>query len=86
MLHVYVIYDLYTARSSQEKPLFHKRDPLYHTFFFTLFVFSRASDNTTSQNIGGKDAWAIPLLKFGGPSTQSLLGLRPCIAILKLVS
>src|SRR6218665_1388115 len=29
--------------------------------FFTLFVLSRASDNTTSQNIGGgADAWAVP--------------------------
>src|SRR6218665_1730819 len=26
------------------------------TPFFTLFVLSRASDNTTSQNIGGTDA------------------------------
>jgi len=25
---------------------------------FTLFVLSRASDNTTSQDIGGMDAWA----------------------------
>ena len=23
-------------------------------------------DNTTSQNIGGTDAWALPHLKFGG--------------------
>jgi len=36
------------------------------TLFFTLFVLSRASDNTISQNIGGTDAWAVPHLKFFG--------------------
>src|SRR6218665_1846393 len=35
----------YMTLSSQEKHL-----------FFTLFRLSRASDNTTSQNIGGTDA------------------------------
>ena len=46
--------------------------------FFTPFIPSRTSDNTTSQNIGGTNAWAVPHLKFwGGPSPQSLLGLRP---------
>jgi len=35
------------------------------TAFFTLFILSRASDNTTSENIGGgTDAWAVPHLKF----------------------
>src|SRR6218665_2753157 len=28
--------------------------------FFTLFILSRRSDNTTSQNIGGTNAWAVP--------------------------
>ena len=36
------------------------------TPFFTLFVLSHTSDNTTSQNIGGTDAWAVPHLKFWG--------------------
>src|SRR6218665_1022078 len=31
-----------------------------------MFVLSRASDNTTSQNIRGTSAWAVPHLKFGG--------------------
>ena len=35
--------------------------------FFTLFILSHTSDNTTSQNIGGgTNAWAVPHLKFGG--------------------
>ena len=52
----------------------------FMTPFFTLFVFSRASDNTTSENIGGTDAWAVPHLKFlGGPFPQFPLGLRPCV-------
>src|SRR6218665_1318185 len=44
---------------------------------FTLFLLSRPSDNTTSQNIGGTDEWAIPHLKFGGASPQFPVGLRP---------
>src|SRR6218665_260811 len=34
------------------------------TQFFTLFMLSRTSDNTTSQNIGGTNAWAVPHFKF----------------------
>ena len=30
------------------------------TPFLTLFILSRASDNTTFQNIEGTDAWAVP--------------------------
>jgi len=55
-----VVYDLCTTLSSQQNDYFTKRIPFYHTFF-TLFVLSRASDNTTSQNIGGTDACAVPL-------------------------
>jgi len=36
------------------------------TPFFTLFILSRASDNTPSQNIGRTDAWAVPHFKFWG--------------------
>src|SRR6218665_2745566 len=47
----------YLTFSSQEK---------HH--FFTLFVLKRASDNTTSLNIGGTNAWAVPPPQiFGGP-------------------
>ena len=46
------------------------------TPFFTLFVLSRASDNTTSQNIGGTDAWAVPHLTFWGDRPPVPLGLR----------
>src|SRR6218665_961360 len=46
--------------------------------FFTLFILSRISDNTASQNIGGTNAWAVPPPQIlGGPSPQSPLGLRP---------
>src|SRR6218665_1506821 len=34
--------------------------------FFTLFILSHTSDNTTSLNIGGTNAWAVPHLKFWG--------------------
>src|SRR6218665_3829723 len=39
------------------------------TPFFTLFILSRASDNTTSLNIGGTSAWPSP--------TSNFLGDRP---------
>src|SRR6218665_1917699 len=40
-----VVYDHFLTRKTQ---------------FFTLFMLSRTSDNTTSQNIGGTNAWAVP--------------------------
>ena len=38
-----------------------------NSFFrpYSVRTFAR-SDNTTSQNIGGTDTWAVPHLKFGG--------------------
>src|SRR6218665_44718 len=41
------------------------RKKSFMTPFFTLFVLSRASDNTTSLKLlEGTDAWAVPHLKF----------------------
>src|SRR6218665_2452076 len=62
---------LYSVRchisySRQKTPI--SKNNSFMTPFYTLFVLSRISDNTTSQNIGGTDAWAVPHLKFGGPS------------------
>src|SRR6218665_3354789 len=56
-----VVYDPFLTRKTtiSEKISF-------MTPFFTLFVLSRASDNTTSLNIGGTDAWVVPHLKFFG--------------------
>src|SRR6218665_3967239 len=49
--------------------------------FFTLFILSRTSDKTTSQNIGGTNAWAVPpTSNFGGtvpPSPPRSPPLRP---------
>ena len=64
--------------SSQEKPLLGKE--FLDDTFFTLFLLSSASDNTTSQNIGGTDAWAVPppqILRGTVPPVP--LGLRPCL-------
>src|SRR6218665_2674604 len=48
------------------------------TTIFTLFILSRTYDNTTSQNIGGTNAWAVPPPQIlGGPAPQSPLGIRP---------
>jgi len=47
------------------------------TPFFTLFILSHASDNTTSQNIGGTDAWTVPPPQIlGDRPAQFPLGLR----------
>jgi len=48
-----VVYDHFLTRKTQ---------------FFTLFMLSRTSDNTTSQNIGGGDQC------MGGPPTSSFGG------------
>src|SRR6218665_433060 len=72
-----VVYDPFFTRKTTAS----EKNSLTRHFFFTLFVLLRASDNNTSQNIGETDAWASPHLKFGGPSPQSLLGLRPCLQL-----
>ena len=68
---------------------FHKTGPkqlLDSCFIFkllSLFLLSRASDNTTSQNIGGTDAWAVSHLKFcWGTFPPVPLGLRPWIVMI----
>src|SRR6218665_650145 len=69
-----VVYDPFFTK----KPTISEKNSFVRPFF-TLFVLSRASDNTTSLNIEGTNAWAVPHLKFwGGPSPHSPLGLRPC--------
>src|SRR6218665_902343 len=59
-----VVYDHFLTRKTQ---------------FFTLFMLSRTSDNTTSQNIGGDQCMGgPPTSNFGGDRPpQSPLGLRP---------
>ena len=49
-----VVYDHFLTRETQ---------------FFTLFIRSRTSDSTASQNIGGTNAWAVP--------PPQILGDRP---------
>src|SRR6218665_3537486 len=52
------------------------------TPFFTLFILSRASDNTTSLNIGGTNAWAVPHLKYLGDRPPSPPRSPPLTVIL----
>src|SRR6218665_3967197 len=52
---LYVVYDHFLTRKTQ---------------FFTLFMLSRTSDNTTSQNIGGEQC-------MRGPPTSNFGGDRP---------
>src|SRR6218665_537810 len=51
-----VVYDPFFTR----KTTISEKNSLMTPFLKTLFVLSRASDNTTFQNIGGTDAWAVP--------------------------
>ena len=59
---------------SQIFPMFAMLNVIFDPFltgktpFFTLFILSRTSDNSTSLNIGGTNAWAVPTSNFGGPS------------------
>src|SRR6218665_1271135 len=46
-----------------QKNYYFGKEFLDSTIFFTLFVLSRASENTTSLNIGRTNAWSVPLLK-----------------------
>src|SRR6218665_2572641 len=64
-----------------EKNHYFKKEFLNKTFF-TLFILSHTSDNTTSLNIGGTNACAVPHLKFGRavhPSPPRAPGLRPWV-------
>src|SRR6218665_1532371 len=70
----------YTTLSSPENHYFRK-EFLDNTIFFTLFVLSRASDNTTSLNIGRPMHGPSPHLKFWGDRPPSPLGLRPCACV-----
>src|SRR6218665_94676 len=48
------------------------------THFFTLFILSRASDNTTPLNIEGDQCMGRPpTSNFGGDRPPVPLGLRP---------
>src|SRR6218665_2272844 len=49
-------------------------------FLLCSYFDAHPTDNTTSLNIGGTNAWAVPSPPqiWGGPSPQFPLGLRPC--------
>src|SRR6218665_44334 len=62
---------------SQILPIFAILNVIFHHFLtrktplFALFILSRESDNTTSLNIRGTNAWAVPPPHIlGGPSPQ----------------
>ena len=72
----------YMTHSSREKLIFHKTFPWWH-LFNTLFVLSRASNNTTSQNIGGRMHGPYPHLNFFGgrppvPFRSPPMHVGPC--------
>src|SRR6218665_2453791 len=76
----HLIYNIY-GPFLYEKVLFQNKKFLHNTFFKSVRTFTvHASDNTTSRNMGGTDAWAVPPPQiFGGDRPPSpTLGLRPC--------
>src|SRR6218665_1916495 len=65
----------YMTLSSHKNPLFQKE--FLDDTFFTLFIFSHASDNTT-QNIGERMHGPSPTSNFGWGTVPSVpLGVRP---------
>src|SRR6218665_266231 len=60
-----LIFRIFTLLNVVHDPFLTRKTPS-----FTLFILSRTSDNTTSQNIGGTNAWAVP-------PPQTLGGDRP---------
>src|SRR6218665_2727493 len=58
------IFRIFTMLNVVYDPFLTRKTP-----FFTLFILSSTSDNTTSQNIGGDECMGCPpTLNFGGPS------------------
>jgi len=53
------------------KNLYFRTKNSFMTSFFTHFVLSHAFDNTTSQNIRGTDAWAVPPPQIWGDCLPS---------------
>jgi len=62
----HLIYNLTYMVLFFTKNLYFRSKNSFMTPFFTQFVLSHASDNTTSRNIGGTGAWAVPTTNFGG--------------------
>ena len=67
------IFRIFTMLNVVYDPFLTRKTP-----FFTLLILSSASDNTTSKNIGGTDAWAVPPPHILGDRPSVPLGLRPC--------
>jgi len=60
------------------KNLYFRTRNSFMTLFFTQFVLSHASDNTTSRNFGGRMHGPSPTSNVrGGSSPPVPLGLRP---------
>jgi len=71
----YLIYRIFrpTLLDIVHNPFLTRKTPL-----FTLFLLSRTSDNTTSQNIGGRMHRPSPTSNFGGPPSPPRFPPLPC--------
>jgi len=63
-------YNIYDPFSLQKTSISQKMFSSF-TPCFSQLVLCLTSNNSTSQNIGGTDAWAVPHLKFEGTFPQS---------------
>jgi len=53
---------------------------------FSQFVLCLTSNNSTSRNVGGTDAWTVPHFKFWGDRfLQSPLSIRRAVTSLRLL-
>src|SRR6218665_569111 len=80
-----VVYDPFLKSKKYKTTISEKNS--FMTPFFTLFVLSPASDNTTSQNIGGNGCMGLPPPKIlGGPSPSPPPPRSPPLVVAKLLT
>src|SRR6218665_2969156 len=65
IFHIFTVLNIIYDPFLHEKTSISEKNSLM-TPFFTLFLLSRASDNTTSQNIGGRMHGPSPISNFWG--------------------
>ena len=70
MFFNFFIFFTFSISLQYAKPLFQKIIPWWHLFLLCS-CFREHPTNTTSQNIGGTDAWAVPHPNFWGDLPQT---------------
>src|SRR6218665_3642792 len=79
---IFPISHIFAACNVVFDPFFTRKTPIsennsFKTPFLLCSCFRTHPTNTTSQNIGGTDAWAVTPSQIWGDRPQYPLGLRP---------